>query len=92
MEPRLPPDLRLLKTLVTILTGVMIAGLIAVVALLVTRLPGARVTAPDALVLPPDTAVVAVTQTPAYWLVTTRDNRALIFAPDGTFRREIALD
>lgn len=76
----------------TILTGVMIVGLITVVALLVTRLPGAPVAAPDALDIPAGVGVVAVTQAPSYWLVTTTDDRALVFRPDGTLRREIALD
>ncbi len=90
--PGLPPDLRFLKALVTILTGVMIVGVIAIVALLVTRLPGGGVTLPEQLILPVGTEVVAVTQAPSYWLVTTADDRVLIFAPDGTFRRELALE
>ncbi len=91
-NPGLPPDLRFLKTLVTILTGVMIVGLITVVGLLVTRLPGAAVTLPEALEIPEDAEIVAVTQAPSYWLATTTDDRLLVFAPDGGFRREIALD
>lgn len=91
-NPGLPPDLRFLKTLVTVLTGVMIVGVIAIVALLVTRLPGAVVTLPQQLEIPDGVRVVAVTQAPAYWLATTEDNRVLIFAADGRFSREIALD
>ena len=90
--PGLPPDLRFLRTLVTILTGVMIVGLITVVALLVTRLPGAAITLPERLALPPGAEVVAVTQAPSYWIATTTDDRLLVFAPDGSFRREIALE
>lgn len=92
--PRLPPDLRFLKVLVTVLTGVMIAGVITIVALLVTRLPGAAITVPDALQLPEGAQVLSVTQAPAFWLAVTTDNRVLLFAPDGTFRREVevALD
>ncbi|WP_092642870.1 DUF6476 family protein [Jannaschia faecimaris] len=91
-NPGLPPDLRFLKTLVTILTGVMIIGLITVVGLLVTRLPGAAVTLPDQLEIPEGARVVAVTQSASYWLATTEDDRVLIFAPDGTFRRDLALN
>ncbi|WP_055082450.1 DUF6476 family protein [Jannaschia donghaensis] len=91
-NPGLPPDLRFLKTLVTMLTGVMIVGLITVVVLLVTRLPGAAVTLPDRLQVPNGTSIVAVTQAPSYWIATTTDDRVLIFAPDGTFRRDIPLD
>lgn len=90
-EPRLPPDLRFLKALVTILTGVMIAGLIAVVVVLVTRLPGVAVTVPERLQVPSGAEVLAVTQAPGFWLVTTTDGRLLMFAPDGTFRREVPL-
>ena len=89
--PSLPPDLRFLRGLVTVLTGVMIAGLIAVVALLVTRLPGAAVRAPEALAMPEGAAPLAVTQMPSGWLVTTTDGRAFFFAPDGALEREIAL-
>ena len=91
-NPGLPPDLRFLKTLVTILTGVMIVGLITVVVLLVTRLPGAAITLPDQLVLPEGVTVVAVTQSASYWIATTTDDRVLIFAPDGTFRRALPLE
>ncbi len=70
----------------------MIAGLITIVALLVTRLPGAAVRVPAALDMPDGTAVNAVTQAPGFWLVTTEDGRVLLFEPDGTFRREIALE
>lgn len=91
-EPRLPPDLRFLKALVTILTGVMIAGLITIVVLLVTRLPGAAITVPDRLQVPAGAEVLAVTQAPGLWLATTADGRLLLFAPDGTFRRAVPLE
>ncbi len=70
----------------------MIAGLITVVALLVTRLPGATVQVPEALDMPGDASILAVTQAPGFWLVTTTDGRALLFGPDGSFRREIAIE
>jgi hypothetical protein len=87
----LPPELRWLKTLVTVLTAVMIAGVVSIVALLVIRLPDRMVTVPEDLDLPDGVAVHAVTQAPSYWLVTTEDDRLLIFAPDGTLGREIDL-
>lgn len=90
--PPEPANLRFLRRLVTVLTAVMIGGVIAVVALLVTRLPGAAVTVPGALALPADATALAVTQTPTGWLVTTTDDRLLLFAPDGTFRRAVSLD
>ncbi|WGH77599.1 DUF6476 family protein [Jannaschia ovalis] len=91
IEPPEPPNLRFLRILVTVLTAVMIAGLIAVVATFVIRLPGAMIRAPEALELPPGTEILAVTQTPAYWIVTTRDDRVLIFDTDGGFREALVL-
>lgn len=89
----MPPELRFLKALVTVLTAVMIVGAIAVVALLVTRLsdrPGPPV--PPALAMPDDVEPFAVTQAPGRWIVTTRDGRLLIFDGDGTLTNEVALD
>ena len=99
MDP-LPPDaapepanLRFLRRLVTVLTAVMIAGLLAVVALLVIRLGApAPVTAPDALPLPPGAEARAVTRTASEWIVLTTDGRVLVFDAGGTLAREIALD
>ena len=76
----------------TLLTLVMIAGLIAVTATFVIRLRPTTVAAPDALALPPDAVAHAVTRTPSEWIVTTRDGRLLIYALDGTFAREVAVD
>ena len=88
--PELPPHLRLLKTLVTVLTGVMILGVIVVVGLLVTRFP-APVTAPDALQLPDWAVVQAVTQGHGWWIVVTEDARVLFFGSDGVLRQEVPL-
>jgi hypothetical protein len=87
----LPPELRFLKTLVTVLTAVMIGGVVAIVALLVIRLPDGAVALPEELAVPAGVEVRAVTQAPSYWLVTTEDDRLLVFAPDGALTREIAL-
>ncbi|UWQ22692.1 DUF6476 family protein [Jannaschia sp. W003] len=89
--PPEPANLRFLRRLVTVLTAVMIAGLLAVVVLLVIRLGGAGTVVPEALALPEGTQVHAVTRAPDMWIVTTRDGRALVFAPDGRLRGEVAL-
>ncbi|KGK79259.1 hypothetical protein PM03_07030 [Thalassobacter stenotrophicus] len=89
--PELPPHLRLLKTLVTVLTGVMILGVIVVVGLLVTRFP-TPVTAPEALQLPEGTVAQAVTQGHGWWIVVTEDARVLFFGSDGALRQEVPLD
>lgn len=60
----LPPELRLLKFLVTALTGTMIIGLITIVALFVIRLPKApepRPALPGALEMPEGFSAEAVT-------------------------------
>ncbi|MEM7488210.1 MAG: DUF6476 family protein [Pseudomonadota bacterium] len=91
-DPGLPPDLRFLKGLVTVLTAVMIAGVIAIVALLVIRLPSGAPALPPAFDLPAGTEVHAVTQTPTTWLVVTTDNRLLVLGPDGGLLRALDLD
>lgn len=89
--PDLPPHLRLLKTLVTVLTVVMILGVIVVVGLLVTRFP-APVSAPDALQMPEGAVPEAVTQGQGWWIVVTEDGRVLVFNADGSLRREMPLE
>ncbi|MGB3406007.1 MAG: DUF6476 family protein [Jannaschia sp.] len=86
-----PANLRFLRLLVTVLTVVMIGGLLTVVALLVTRLRAPSVPIPEALSLPPNTEIHAVTQGPGWWAVVTRDGRILIFGADGTLRDEVTV-
>ena len=87
-----PANLRFLRILVTVLTTVMIVGLLTVVGLLVTRLRAPAPVPVTDLALPAGTQVFAVTQSPDRWLVTTTDNRLLIFAPDGTLTQEVDLN
>ncbi len=86
-----PPNLRFLRILVTVLTAVMIAGLLAVVATFVTRLRAPVLVSPDALDMPAGTDIHAITQTPIRWLVTTTEDNLLIFGPDGALLRTIDL-
>lgn len=91
-EDDLPPSLRFLKTLVTVLTLTMIAGLIAVVFLLVTRLPGTIApTLPANLALPAGTTPAAVTMGQGWIAVVTSDDRILIFGADGALWQEMAI-
>ncbi|WP_371157431.1 DUF6476 family protein [Jannaschia sp. 2305UL9-9] len=87
-----PANLRFLRILVTVLTVVMIGGLLTVVVVLVTRLRAPAPISTDMLSVPEGTDIHAITETPTRWLATTTDDRLLIFAPDGTFQREIPLD
>lgn len=78
----LPPDLRFLKILVTVLTGTMIVGLITIIGLIVTRLPHS-VTDPPALpakiTLPAGAKPTAVTFGAGWVAVVTTTNEILIF-------------
>lgn len=71
----------------------MIAGVIAVVALLVTRLPhsGASPTVPAELMLPAGTEAAAVTMGTGWIAIVTRDDRILIFGADGKPWQQIAI-
>ena len=93
-EQELPPSLRFLKRLVTVLTVTMILGVITVVGLLVTRLSqGAAVPVlPEGLVLPEGAKVAAVTIGTGWIAVVTTDNHILIFGPDGQMRQDLQID
>jgi Family of unknown function (DUF6476) len=92
--PELPPSLRLLKRLVTVLTAVMILAVITITGLLVTRLPNlaAPPALPPALALPKGTKAQAVTMGTGWIAVVTQDDRLLIFGTDGQLRQEIRID
>jgi hypothetical protein len=93
-DPALPPGLRFLKGLVIVLTLTMIIGVITMVALLVTRMPQAFVSAPplpEGLSLPEGAKAQAVTFGTGWIAVVTTDNRIMIFGPDGKLRQEVAL-
>ena len=92
-EQALPPSLRFLKRLVTILMITMIAGVITVVVLLVTRLPhlGSAPAVPPQLALPAGTEAAAVTMGTGWIGVVTKDDRILIFGADGKLWQEVAV-
>ena len=92
----LPPNLRFLKTLVTVLTATMILGLITMIALFVIRLgPGAGDSTatlpplPDEIVLPDGAKALSVTWGKQHYVVVTEDNRVLIFDLDGTLTQTV---
>ena len=77
----LPPDLRFLKLLVTVLAGVMILGLVAIVTLLVIRLnaPAPLPQLPDQISLPAGAQVEAVTFARSYTVVVTAQGQVLVY-------------
>ncbi len=74
----------------------MIGGVITVVGLLVTRMPGAEGAAlplPETIRLPDGVRAVAVTAGPGWYAVVTEANRILIFdRASGALRQEVAVD
>lgn len=97
-EGPLPPHLRFLKNLVTVLTATMILGLLTLIALFVIRLgPGAGPTAtppplPDEIVLPEGAVALSVAWGSDHYVVVTEDNRVLIFDADGGLIRTVEIE
>ncbi len=92
-DAALPPGLRFLKWLVITLMIVMIAGVITIVALLVTRLRPAPSPLPAAISLPADAFPTAVTAGPGWYAVVTSDGRILIFdAATGALRQTVRVE
>ena len=90
-----PANLRFLRRLVTVLTAVMILGVLTIVALLVIRLNSgtAPIALPGAIALPDGARAVGVTHTPSHILVVTEGGDVLVFDPTGTtLRQTIQLD
>ncbi|EEW25710.1 conserved hypothetical protein [Rhodobacter ferrooxidans] len=76
----------------TVLTVTMIAGVITIVGLLVTRLPSGGPTAlPASIALPAGTKAAAFTQGAGWFAVVTTDDRILIFNSDGSLRQDITV-
>lgn len=71
----------------------MIVGVITVVGLLVTRMPGASTEPllPSEIKLQDGATAMAVTMHADWIAVVTADNRILIFNHDGTLRQEVAV-
>lgn len=80
----LPPDLRFLKWLVTALAATMMVGLIALVAVFVTRFPGAAPlpALPEGVILPDGATPEAVTFGRG-WVAVVAGDRILVFDAEG---------
>lgn len=87
--------LKLLRVLVTILTATMIAGIVALVWLMYTRLPGGATASPPppalpaAIALPEGATAQAVTAGPGWWAVVTVSGDILLYGADGALLRRI---
>lgn len=79
--------------MVTVLTAVMICGVLVVTALLVTRLSGGGPDLPTTITLPDGAEASAFTQGDGWYAVVTIDNQILIFDRlSGNLRQTIKID
>ena len=78
-EPVEPANLRFLRQLITVLTVVMIGGLVVVVGLLVTRFCSAGPEMPESIELPDGSEATAFTRGDNWYAVVTKNNQILIF-------------
>jgi hypothetical protein len=88
-----PANLRFLRRMVTVLTAVMICGVLVVTTLLVTRLSGKRPALPEIITLPDGKTASTFTQGDDWYAVVTTDNQILIFDRlSGNLRQTILLE
>ncbi len=84
---------RYLRLLVTILTGTMIAGVLVVIFLLVTRFTEKPPALPETLTLPDGAKVQAFTQGGDWFAVVTDDDRILIYdRVTGQLRQSVVVE
>ncbi len=94
----MPASLKFLKALVTILTGVMILGVVVIIFLLVTRLTqsNAAFALPDQITLPDGSTATAYTRGSDWFAVvtTSEDGESIVIydLDGGTQRQEIKVD
>jgi hypothetical protein len=89
----LPPQLRYLRWLVTVLTGVMIAGFVVLIAALVIRLNADPLPLPDRIALPDGVTAHAFTQGTDWFAVVTDDDRIFIYdRATGTLRQTVIVE
>ncbi len=74
-----PANLRFLRRMVTVLTTVMIFGVVIVIGLLVTRLTRNAPVLPEQIALPDGAKATAFTQGEGWYAVVTDHNEILIF-------------
>lgn len=95
VEDRLPPSLRFLRALVIVLMISMIGGVLALVWVVVTRLPAALNAAPPALptaiTLPDGETPAALTFGKGWVAVVTEGDRLLIYGTDGALWQQITI-
>lgn len=89
-----PASLKFLRLLVTVLTGVMIVGMVVLVALFLSRYSSSpSVSVPDTLQLPDGVQATAITFGPGWTAIVTDDNTILIYDADsGSLRQTVTIE
>ncbi|EEX16815.1 DUF6476 family protein [Salipiger thiooxidans] len=88
-----PANLRFLRLLVTVLTAVMIAGLLAILAMIVISYRSARAPLPEVITLPDGAEASAFTQGADWYAVVTEGNEILIFdRASGKLRQTLRIE
>jgi hypothetical protein len=92
-EAPLPPEAQFLKRLVIVMTVVLVAGFVTLIAALVIRLNAEPLPMPDRISLPDGVAPYAFTQGVDWFAVVTSDNRILIYdRATGVLRQTVAVE
>ncbi|MEH6521722.1 DUF6476 family protein [Sulfitobacter sp.] len=88
-----PANLRFLRRMVTVLTAVMILGVVVVIGLLVTRLSRNTPVLPSEITLPKGAKAAAFTQAADWYAVVTDQNEILIFdRMTGALRQTVVVE
>jgi hypothetical protein len=88
-----PSSLRFLRRMVTVLTTVMIVGVVVGIGLLVTRLTRDAPVLPQAIVLPDGAKAVAFTQAVDWYAVVTNAGEILVFdRMTGALRQTVVVE
>ena len=92
-NPDEPANLRFLRRMVTVLTVVMIGGVLVLIFVLVTRLSDQGPTLPRAITLPDGSSAQAFTQGRGWYAVVTDADKILIFDQlTGELRQTIPIE
>ncbi|MBD3662543.1 DUF6476 family protein [Sulfitobacter aestuariivivens] len=92
-NPVEPANLRFLRRLVTVLTAVMICGLLVIIGLFVTRLGPTQTVMPPNITLPDGTKASAYTVGSDWYAIVTTDDTILIYdRASGAVRQTITIE
>ncbi|KIN73154.1 DUF6476 family protein [Sulfitobacter guttiformis] len=88
-----PANLRFLRRMVTVLTTVMVFGVVIVIGLLVTRLTSDMPILPSEITLPDGAKAIAFTQAPDWYAIVTEAGEILVYdRMTGALRQTVVVD